>query len=121
MKTNICLPLGLPEFMILKQKIQKDTIYLDVEPKGAPEYCIHCGFSPLKKHDQRIRKVRDLDLLDKTLYLLFISNAGVVITVMKCSLNHLHQYQRVNTKPIGFVRKRLICVLEQRLVTLAVN
>ncbi|WP_051541423.1 ISL3 family transposase, partial [Caldalkalibacillus mannanilyticus] len=69
MKTNICLPLGLPEFMILKQKIQKDTIYLDVETKKAPEYCIHCGLSTLKRHDQRIRKVRDLDLLDKTLYL----------------------------------------------------
>ncbi|TES48953.1 ISL3 family transposase [Halalkalibacterium halodurans] len=69
MKTNICLPLGLPEFVILKQEILKDFIYLDVETNEQPKCCIHCGFSMLKKHDQRMRKVRDLDLLDKTLYL----------------------------------------------------
>lgn len=69
MKTNICLPLRLPEFMILKQDIQEGVINLDVEKKKAPEYCIHCGFLSLKRHDKRIRKVRDLDLLDKSLYL----------------------------------------------------
>jgi transposase len=42
---------------------------LDVETKEQPSFCIHCGFSTLKRHDQRIRKVRDLDLLDKTLSL----------------------------------------------------
>lgn len=69
MKTNICLPLGLPEFLILKQQIQNDRIYLDVETKEPPKHCLYCGFSNLKRHDQRMRKVRDLDLLDKTLYL----------------------------------------------------
>lgn len=69
MKTNICLPLGLPEFLILKQQIQKDVIYLDVETKEPPKRCVYCGFSNLKRHDKRIRKVRDLDLLDKKLFL----------------------------------------------------
>jgi transposase len=68
-KTNICLPLGLPEFLVLKQQVQKDVIYLEVEAKEPPIHCVCCGFSNLKRHDQRIRKVRDLDILDKTLYL----------------------------------------------------
>jgi transposase len=68
-KTNICLPIGLPGLMILKQKIQKDVIYLDVDTKEPPKLCVYCGFSNLKRHDHRIRKVRDFDLLDKTLYL----------------------------------------------------
>lgn len=69
MKTNISLPLGLPEFKILKQTIQEKRILLEVETKQPPNRCIYCGFKDLKQHDKRVRKVRDMDLLDKHLYL----------------------------------------------------
>lgn len=70
MKTNISLPLGLPEFIILKQTIQETRILLEVETIEPPNRCIHCGFSNLKRHDKRLRRVRDMNLFHKHLHLL---------------------------------------------------
>lgn len=70
MKTNICLSLGLPEFTILNQQEQENRILLRVMTHTGPKRCPHCGFIKVKHHDQRVRKVRDLDLLGKSLFLL---------------------------------------------------
>lgn len=71
MKTEIRLPLGLPEFKILKQSIYDTHIVLEVAAQAEPERCSLCGFKTIERHDRRPpRKVRDLDLLDKQLMLL---------------------------------------------------
>ena len=49
MKTDICFLLGLPEFMILKQDITENRIFLDVEPKTSSERFPFCGFAEFKK------------------------------------------------------------------------
>ncbi|GGK36722.1 hypothetical protein GCM10010965_32060 [Caldalkalibacillus thermarum] len=62
MKTDIRLPLGLPEFTVLKQEITENKVVIQVETMDPPERCPYCGFQELKKHDQRLRSVRDLPI-----------------------------------------------------------
>ncbi|WP_188624735.1 transposase family protein, partial [Caldalkalibacillus thermarum] len=70
MKTDIRLPLGLPEFTVLKQEITENKVVIQVETMDPPERCPYCGFQELKKHDQRLRRVRDLPIHNRPVYLI---------------------------------------------------
>jgi transposase len=62
--------LELPEFEVVKQEIF-DTHYLvHVMKKVEEERCTSCGFYTSFVHDTRTRKVRDLSVLHKPLYLI---------------------------------------------------
>ncbi|MCM2534511.1 transposase family protein [Neobacillus pocheonensis] len=62
--------LELPEFEVVKQETF-DTHYLVyVEKKTVEERCTYCGFHSSVVHDKRTRKVRDLSILNKPLFLM---------------------------------------------------
>jgi transposase len=61
--------LDLPEFEVDKQVFLKDCILLHVEKNTTKELCSYCGFSTSHVHDWRTRKVRDLSVLGKPLFL----------------------------------------------------
>jgi transposase len=61
--------LDLPEFEVVKQVFLDDCNLLHVEKNTTEERCSYCGFSSSHVHDWRTRKVRDLSVLGKPLYL----------------------------------------------------
>lgn len=61
--------LELPEFEVVK-KGTFDTHYLVYVEKKAEERCTYCGFHSSVVHDKRTRKVRDLSVLNKPLFLM---------------------------------------------------
>ncbi|HEY8543062.1 ISL3 family transposase [Neobacillus thermocopriae] len=61
--------LDLPEFEVVKQVFLEDCILLHVEKNSMEERCPFCGFSSSNVHDWRTRKVRDLSVLGKPLFL----------------------------------------------------
>jgi transposase len=61
--------LDLPEFEVVKQVFLEDCNLLHVEKNTTEERCSFCGFSSSHVHDWRTRKVRDLSVLGKPLYL----------------------------------------------------
>jgi transposase len=63
------LSLDLPEFEVVKQVFVEDCNLLHVEKNTSEERCSFCGFSSSHVHDWRTRKVRDLSVLGKPLYL----------------------------------------------------
>ncbi|WP_227935260.1 transposase family protein [Alkalihalobacillus deserti] len=64
----LSLPLDLPEFEVLKLTVQESCYEFEVQ-KSKDERCPYCGFKDYKR-DDRTRKVRDLAILEKALYLL---------------------------------------------------
>jgi transposase len=62
--------LELPEFEVVNQTIFSTYYLVHVEKKVDEERCPHCDFTSSSVHDRRTRKVRDLSLLNKPLYLL---------------------------------------------------
>ena len=61
--------LDLPEFEVVKQVYLEDCNLLHVEKYSTEERCSYCGFMSSNVHDWRTRKVRDLSVLGKPLYL----------------------------------------------------
>lgn len=61
--------LDLPEFEVVKQVFLEDCNLLHVEKSTTEEHCSCCGFPASHVHDWRTRKVRDLSVLGKPLYL----------------------------------------------------
>ena len=61
--------LDLPEFEVVKQVFLEDCNLLHVEKNSSEERCSYCGFISNNVHDWRTRKVRDLSVLGKPLYL----------------------------------------------------
>lgn len=64
--------LELPEFEVVNQEILPTHYLVHVEKKDEEERCPHCGFLTSFVHDRRTRKVRDLSVLNKPLYLLVL-------------------------------------------------
>lgn len=62
--------LELPEFEVVKQGFHKDFLQLYVEKITDKERCSYCGFITESVHDWRTKKVRDLPVLGKPLYLI---------------------------------------------------
>ncbi|RUQ27337.1 ISL3 family transposase, partial [Peribacillus cavernae] len=60
--------LELPEFEVVNQEIFPTHYFVHVEKKAEEERCTYCGFHSLVVHDKRTRKVRDLPILNKPLY-----------------------------------------------------
>ncbi|MEI5906580.1 transposase family protein, partial [Bacillus spongiae] len=65
----LSLSLDLPEFKVVKQENGSNFHFVVVEKKCEEERCPYCGFLASSVHDRRTRKVRDLALLHKPLYL----------------------------------------------------
>ncbi|WLR42299.1 ISL3 family transposase [Bacillus carboniphilus] len=65
----LSLSLGLPEFKVLNHEEQDHIIIAKVEKNTTGERCPFCGFMTSTVHDRRTRKVRDLTMLNKSLYL----------------------------------------------------
>jgi transposase len=61
--------LDLPEFEVVKQVFLDDCNLVHVEKNTTEERCSCCGFPSNNVHDWRTRKVRDLSVLGKPLYL----------------------------------------------------
>ncbi|MEJ9212838.1 transposase family protein [Bacillus smithii] len=59
--------LELLDFEVVNQEIF--LIHYIVEKKAEEERCLHCGFLSSFVHDKRTRKVRDLPILNKPLFL----------------------------------------------------
>lgn len=62
--------LELPEFEVVNQEIFSTHYLVHVETKTEEERCPHCGFHSSIVHDKRTRKVRDLSVLNKPLFLM---------------------------------------------------
>lgn len=62
--------LELPEFEVVNQEIFPTHYVVHVEKKAEEERCPQCGFHSSIVHDKRTRKVRDLSVLNKPLYLM---------------------------------------------------
>ena len=62
--------LELPEFEVVNQEIFPTHYVVHVEKKADEERCPQCGFHSSIVHDKRTRKVRDLSVLNKPLYLM---------------------------------------------------
>lgn len=62
--------LELPEFEVVKQEIYPTHYVIHVEKIADEERCIYCGFHSSIVHDRRTRKVRDLPVLNKPLFLM---------------------------------------------------
>jgi transposase len=63
------ISLELPEFEVVKQVFLEDCHLLHVEKNTNEERCSYCGFNSNYVHDWRTRKVRDLPVLGKPLFL----------------------------------------------------
>lgn len=61
--------LDLPEFEVVKQVFLEDCNLLHVEKITTEERCSYCGYCSSHVHDWRTRKVRDLSVLGKPLFL----------------------------------------------------
>jgi transposase len=93
--------LELPEFEVVKQDFL-DTHYLvHVEKNSDEERCTSCGFHSSVVHDRRTRKVRDLSVLNKPLFLMVCikryrcQNCGEVFTPSFESIpSHQHHTNR---------------------------
>jgi len=64
--------LELPEFEVANQEIYSTHYTIHVERNDKEARCPQCGFFISLVHDRRIRKVRDLCVLNKPLYLLYV-------------------------------------------------
>lgn len=61
--------LELPEFEVTNQDFNNSHYFVHIEKINTKERCPFCGFYTSKFHDQRTKKVRDLPVLNKLLYL----------------------------------------------------
>jgi len=57
---TLSMSLGLPEFHILNQMMNKDCYIAEVERESHAERCPYCGFLTHFIYDHRTRVVRDL-------------------------------------------------------------
>lgn len=62
--------LELPEFEVINQDFLDTHYVVHVEKKAEGERCPQCGFHSSFVHDKRTRKVQDLPVLHKPLYLM---------------------------------------------------
>ncbi|MBD1383638.1 ISL3 family transposase [Metabacillus arenae] len=62
--------LELPEFEVVNHEIFPTHYLVHVEKKTLEERCPHCGFLTSFVHDRRTRKIRDLTVMNKPVYLL---------------------------------------------------
>jgi transposase len=65
----LSIPLGLPEFKVIKQELLSYGYAIHVEKTETQERCPHCGFATSSVHDRRTRKVRDLAIFHQPVYL----------------------------------------------------
>ncbi len=65
----LSIPLGLPEFKVIKQELHSYGYAIHVEKTETQERCPHCGFATSSVHDRRTRKVRDLAIFHQPVYL----------------------------------------------------
>ncbi|MED4299909.1 transposase family protein, partial [Geobacillus stearothermophilus] len=65
----LSIPLGLPEFKVIKQELHSYDYAIHVEKTETQERCPHCGFATSSVHDKRTRKVRDLAIFHQPVYL----------------------------------------------------
>ena len=65
----LSIPLGLPEFKVIKQELLSYGYAIHVEKTETQERCPHCGFATSTVHDRRTRKVRDLAIFRQPVYL----------------------------------------------------
>jgi transposase len=87
------VPLELPEFKVIKQEMHSPHYTVHVEKKEKEARCPQCGFFTSFVHDRRTRKVRDLCVLNKPLYLL------VCVKRYKCE-NCQDYYKKYNIFPM---------------------
>ncbi|MFD1738071.1 transposase family protein [Bacillus salitolerans] len=66
----LSVSLELPEFEVVKQEDLGYCFLVVVQKKSLEERCSFCGFFSSFVHDRRTRKVRDLNILNKPVYLL---------------------------------------------------
>ncbi|HWJ77608.1 MAG TPA: ISL3 family transposase [Niallia sp.] len=66
----LSVSLDLPEFEVVKQEELTSSYVVVVQKNSVKERCSFCGFLSSFVHDRRTRKVRDLDILNKQVYLL---------------------------------------------------
>jgi len=64
------VPLEMPKFKVIKQEMHSTHYTVHVERKEKEARCPQCGFFTSFVHDRRTRKVRDLCVPNKPLYLL---------------------------------------------------
>lgn len=62
--------LELPEFEVVNQEIFDSHYLVHVEKNADVERCTYCGYLSSVVHDRRTRKVRDLSVLGKPLFLI---------------------------------------------------
>ncbi|WP_257985328.1 transposase family protein [Bacillus sp. V5-8f] len=62
--------LELPEFEVVNQETFPTHYLVHVMKNAEEDRCPHCGFTSLSVHDKRTRKVRDISVLNKPLFLL---------------------------------------------------
>lgn len=93
--------LELPEFEVVNQGIFSTHYLVHVEKKDQSERCPHGGFHSSCVHDKRTRKVRDLSVLNKPLFLSVCvnryrcQNCGEVFSASFESVaSHQHYTQR---------------------------
>lgn len=114
--------LELPELEVTKQNISDSYYLLQVQKSATTERCLFCGFPSEKVHDSWTKKVRDLSILNKSLYLLVTvkryscDNCGEVFRPHFDSIK-LHQrytdrflefvYEQVSNSTVEDARQRL--------------
>jgi transposase len=64
------VPLELPEFEVIKQDFHSNSYVVHVKKKCSEVRCPYCGFMTSFVHDRLTRKVRDLMIFNKPLFLM---------------------------------------------------
>lgn len=103
--------LELPEFEVIKQDIFDSHYLIHVEKLETQERCTFCGFYASKVHDRRTKKVRDLPILNKPLYLIVTvkryhcDNCGEVFS---SRFDSIELHQRYTNRFRQFVYKQVL-------------
>jgi len=103
--------LELPEFEVTKQAIFDSHYLIHVKKLTAKERCTFCGFHTSIVHDKRTKKVRDLSILNKPLYLIvtvkryYCENCGEVFS---SSFDSIQLHQRYTNRFCQFVYEQVL-------------
>lgn len=103
--------LELPEFEVTKQEIFDSHYLIHVEKTETKERCLFCGFHSSNIHDRRTKKVRDLSIMNKPLYLIvtvkryYCENCGEVFS---SPFESIELHQRYTNRFREFVYEQVL-------------
>jgi transposase len=103
--------LELPEFKVVKQDFYDSHYLIHVEKKADKERCPFCGFFTESVHDRWTRKVRDLYVLNKPLFLSLCvkrykcQNCNEVFTA---SFESIGSHQRYTNRFCDFIYEQVL-------------